>query len=125
MELDVENDTAEVKSKAAAIETLAPQAPAASQPPSDPLRDLLAEDLRDTLLEKLPESMRAKLTDAVKGDNILDQIKFIKRYSKLQPAAAPITLPVGNNSNPEFDVVAFSERARKDRMEKAAKSMYK
>ena len=81
----------------AAIETLTTTVPAPTTPAvSDPLRDLLAEDLRDTLLEKIPENMRAKVQEQVKGDSVLDQIKFIKRWSKIQPAAIPAgQLPQG------------------------------
>lgn len=92
----------------AAIETLTDSRPAQT----DPLRDLLAEDLRDTLLEKITNStMRGKVADQIKGDNVLDQIKFIKKWMKITPTAeAAGQLP---NGQPAAKQLGFFERGFK------------
>jgi hypothetical protein len=82
----------ETSSEEAAIQTL--------EAPKDPLRDLLAEDLRDTLLERITdEHTRKQIVEQIKDDNVLDQIKFIKKFSKVRHASqAAGQLATGNQN---------------------------
>ena len=77
----------EIAEKEAAIETLKEATPAVAKAQPSRLETVLAEDLRDTLLEKIKsESQRAKILAEIKGDEIADQITFVKRWLKTQPA---------------------------------------
>jgi hypothetical protein len=74
------------------------EALAAEVKPTDPVRDILAEDLRDTLLEKISNvATRARVLEQVAGEPLVEQIKFIKRWQKTQsPPAAAGQMPAGN-----------------------------
>lgn len=106
----------------------APAKPAVAKPAANPAQDLLLEDLRDRYLEKIPsEAARARVLKSCAADSMTDQIAFIKRWAATQEPAQPAgQIPVSAGAPPtEFDVVAFSERARAEREKRASERMYK
>jgi hypothetical protein len=100
----------------------------AQQGSSNPTQDLLLEDLRDRYLEKIPsESQRARVLKACAADPMTAQIQFIKRWAATQEPAPPAgQIPVSAGAPPaEFDVVAFSEKARAEREKRQSERMYR